>query len=72
MKKGNGYQADLFDIPPAEELKNRIRELDRLISRSMKKGDFKTAKNLTDEQERLIKQLVSMDEGEASDSSDIS
>ncbi len=55
-------QGDLFETPQPQELRRRVRELDALISKALKKGEYDKAKDLTEQQKKLIQELV--DSGE--------
>ena len=55
-------QEDLFDVSKPQSLRRRIRELDRLIAKAMKRNDYEQAKSLTEEQKRFIQELVAMGE----------
>lgn len=56
------FQQDLFGNSEPDNIRQRIRELDKEIASAMRKQDFKGAKSKTDEQAGLIKQLVEMGE----------
>jgi hypothetical protein len=56
-------QADLFHTSRPRELQSRVKELDRLIARAIKSGDFHRARALTEEQKMLIQELVQLREG---------
>lgn len=59
MKKNRvDHQGDLFGISAPEAMRQRIKDLDDLIKRSMKLKDFKSAKIMADEQAVLIRRLV--------------
>ena len=55
-------QEDLFDVSKPQSLRRRIRELDGLITKAMKRNDYEQAKSLTEEQKRFIQELVAMGE----------
>lgn len=61
-KNRSDAQGDLFDTPKPQELRRRVRELDSMIAKALKKNEYETAKSLTDQQKELIQQLV--DRGE--------
>ncbi|NQT27932.1 hypothetical protein HQ585_21420 [candidate division KSB1 bacterium] len=62
MKKiKNHHQGDLFGISEPETMRQRVKDLDSLISKSIKKKDFSAAKTMADEQASLIRQLVESD-----------
>ncbi|RKY82165.1 hypothetical protein DRQ07_02085 [candidate division KSB1 bacterium] len=54
-------QTNLFDFTENESDKQRIKELDDLIKKALKKNDYSAAKRLTDEQRLLLNKLVSGD-----------
>ena len=57
-------QEDLFGLPPNDILKNRIKELDRMIAKAIKGSDYQKAKELNTIQEKLIQELVAIGDGE--------
>lgn len=58
-------QGDLFATSRIQELRERIRELDGLITRALKSKDYAKAKAFTRDQETLIQELVEMGEKKA-------
>lgn len=56
------FQQDLFGNPEPENIRQRIRELDKEIAVALRKQDFDGAKQKTEEQAELIRQLVEMGE----------
>ena len=64
-KKQISRQGDLFQPEDHDFTQQRVRDLDILIARALKKRDFKSAKTLTAEQETLIQQLV--DKGDSTE-----
>ena len=59
------HQEDLFDSYKPKELRRRVRELDIQIADALKQNAYDRAKALTEEQERLIQELVNLDEPES-------
>ncbi len=58
MKKNrDAVQRDLFE-KPEEDLRRKVRELDRLIAGALKRKEYDKAKSLTSRQEELIRTLV--------------
>jgi hypothetical protein len=57
-----GIQEDLFTTSKSQELRNRVKELDGLISRALKRNEYECARTLTEQQEKLIHELVVMSE----------
>lgn len=62
------HQEDLFDSLKPQELRRRIRTIDIEIKEALKKNAYDRAKSLTEEQERLIQELVQLGDREAEDS----
>jgi hypothetical protein len=62
MKGVRMPQEELFGASKEKELTARVKELDSEIARAMKKKDFTKAKSLTDQQSRLLKELVDLGE----------
>ena len=60
----NHLQESLFEVPRIQELRNRVRELDAAIASALKRRDYPEARELTQEQERIIQQLVDMGESD--------
>ena len=60
----NHRQESLFEVPRIQELRNRVRELDAAIASALKRRDYSEARELTQEQERIIQQLVDMGESD--------
>ena len=69
-RRRNAKQVDLFDAPKSLELKERVRELDRQIAGALKGNDYDKAKELTQEQEGLIQELVKMGENQQADAAE--
>ena len=59
-----GIQEDLFATSRSQELRNRVKELDGLISRALRKNEYERARTFTEQQEKLIYELVVMSEEE--------
>jgi len=57
-------QEDLFESSRFQELRRRVRELDLLIARALKKSDYDQAKEFTDQQAKIIQELVVLGDGE--------
>ncbi len=57
-------QEDLFESSRFQELRRRVKELDLLIARALRKSDYVRAKELTDQQSKVIQELVALGEGE--------
>jgi len=57
-------QEDLFESSRFQELRRRVRELDLLIARALKKSDYDQAKEFTDQQAQIIQELVALGDGE--------
>jgi uncharacterized membrane protein (DUF106 family) len=55
-------QEELFGADKTQELKNTIKELDSAIAKALKAKDFAKAKSLTEQQSRLLQELVEMNE----------
>jgi uncharacterized membrane protein (DUF106 family) len=53
-------QGNLFEQPQLEILKMQVKDLDRNISKALKKGDFQTAKKLTEQQAELLNKLLEL------------
>ena len=53
------HQEDLFDSLKPLELRRRVQELDIEIANALKQNAYDRAKKLTEEQERLIQEIVS-------------
>ncbi|MBN2030939.1 hypothetical protein JW824_11930 [bacterium] len=63
MQNRNGsIQKDLFESSKSQELNLRIKELDVLIKRALKESKYDQARILIQEQEQIIKGLVTRDE----------
>lgn len=64
MRKQSGSysQGDLFGTSRIKELQDRVKELDRLIALAMKKNRYTEAKSYTEEQEKIIQELVQLGE----------
>ena len=60
-KTRSALQGDLFDSSGESERVHRMRELDTLIARAVKKRDFALAKQYAREQKQLITTLVNRD-----------
>jgi len=58
----NRLQEDLFEESQIHDLGNRVKELDVLIARALKEHDYAKAREWTQEQEQIIRQLVEMGE----------
>lgn len=58
-----GFQENLFESSRDQELQRRVKELDVLIARELKKNNYDRAKTLTEQQKRCIQELVEMGEG---------
>jgi len=58
MRKRDNQQSDLFGQSEPDAMRQRVKELDELIKKSIKNKDFTTAKAMADEQAGLIRQLV--------------
>jgi hypothetical protein len=56
--KKHAIQAELFGVSEAEDVKQRIKELDALIANALKRKLYDKAKELTEQQETLLKKLV--------------
>lgn len=66
MRRGHRTrQGDLFGTEPLKALRQRIQDLDGSISDALKSRDYSRARQLTEEQEKLLKDLV--DRGENRD-----
>jgi len=57
-------QEDLFESSRLQELRRRVKELDLLIARALRKSDYVRAKELTNQQSKVIQELVALGEGE--------
>ncbi|HHS12522.1 MAG TPA: hypothetical protein ENN03_02005 [bacterium] len=55
-------QGDLFGMEPLKALRQKIHDLDGSISKALKSRDYSKAKQLTEEQEKLLKELVARGE----------
>ena len=55
-------QENLFGSSRSREMWSRVKELDTLIARALKENDYDRAKKLTDQQARLIQELVVLGE----------
>ena len=55
-------QEELFGASQIQDLKRKVKELDSEISRAMKKKDFVKAKSLTNQQSKLLKELLDLGE----------
>ncbi len=55
-------QQNLFGFSEPEVIRRRVKDLDREIASAMKQKQFERAKQITDEQAELIRQLVEMGE----------
>ena len=62
-----GIQEDLFESSKSQELRQRVKELDLLISKALKQDDYDRAKEYTEQQKRFIQELVEMGEAEIND-----
>jgi hypothetical protein len=61
--KGEGMsQEELFGASKVKDLTRKVKELDSEIAKAMKKKDFAGAKSLTDQQSKLLKELVDLGE----------
>ncbi|GEM_PF-817798 len=60
----SSYQQDLFGVSKSSALKERVRELDRLIKRALRKKNFESANEFIREQERIIRELVDIGDKE--------
>jgi len=61
-KSGSVNQGDLFGTNKIKELKERVKELDDLISQAVKKNQYQDAKSFTEEQKKIIQELVMLGE----------
>lgn len=57
------FQENLFESSRDQELQRRVKELDVLIARELKKNNYDRAKTLTEQQKICIQELVEMGEG---------
>lgn len=55
-------QVNLFGVSKSEELEHRVKELDESIDLALKRNEYSRAKELTDEQKKVIQELVQMGE----------
>jgi hypothetical protein len=62
-RKKNMLQDDLFGTPKTAELRYQIKGLDDGIAKAMKQGDYEKARSLTEEQQRLLQNMVEGDGG---------
>ena len=60
MNRGSAIQEDLFGLSKPQALRRRVRELDRQIALALKNADYVRAKSLNEQQEHLIKELVTL------------
>ena len=56
-RRGHHVQEDLFQSS-GDDVRRRVRELDSKIASALKKKKFDEARKLSDEQKKLIRQLV--------------
>lgn len=57
-----GVQENLFDVSRPEVLRRRVRELDLLIAKALRKNNYDKARALTEEQKRNLQELVDLGE----------
>ena len=51
-------QQELFGTGRIQGLKRKVKELDGAISKALKQKDFAKAKDLTDQQSKILKELL--------------
>ncbi len=56
--KKQSVQEELFGLSKMENIKQQIRDLDRLISKALKQKEYAKARDLTEKQELLLQQMV--------------
>lgn len=59
-RRGYAFQEDLFESKQQQETQRQIQELDGLIARALRARHFDEAKTYTEKQEKLIQELMKM------------